>query len=205
MQARWDYIFINYNMYRLNIHIKTKCGQHTCKALSNHESFSPSQSHATVPLNLKLSLAMFLFFTAMFWSLRFRIFCTWSCSGPFLDHVLNFVFDHILDYFIVRFFTSILFLILFHIMFLFDFINYILKRVLDPVMNSVLCDFLLPVFNPVLDSFLSCFWWYYWWWSWSSTWSLSWSDSCSRPKRASVLDQIMAGLFNLGVGPRIPR
>ncbi len=37
-------------MYRRNIHIKTKCGQHTCKVLSNHQSFSPSQSHATVPL-----------------------------------------------------------------------------------------------------------------------------------------------------------
>ncbi len=50
MQACWDDIFINYNMYRRNINIKTKCGQHTGKALSNHESFSPSQSHETVPL-----------------------------------------------------------------------------------------------------------------------------------------------------------
>ncbi len=37
-------------MFRLNKNIKTKCGQHTGKALSNHESFSPSQSHETVPL-----------------------------------------------------------------------------------------------------------------------------------------------------------
>ncbi len=38
-------------MYRRNINIKTKCGQQTGKALSNHESFSPSQSHETVTLN----------------------------------------------------------------------------------------------------------------------------------------------------------
>ncbi len=38
-------------MNRRNIHVKTKCGQHTCKALSNYESFSPSQFHAPVPLN----------------------------------------------------------------------------------------------------------------------------------------------------------
>jgi hypothetical protein len=50
LQARWDYICINYNMYRRNINIKTKRGQHTGKGLSNHESFSPSQSHKTVPL-----------------------------------------------------------------------------------------------------------------------------------------------------------
>jgi hypothetical protein len=50
LQARWDYIFINYNMYRRNKNIKTKCGQQTGIALSNHESFSPSQSHETVPL-----------------------------------------------------------------------------------------------------------------------------------------------------------
>jgi hypothetical protein len=37
-------------MYRQNINIKTKCGQQTGKALSNHESFSPSQFHETVPL-----------------------------------------------------------------------------------------------------------------------------------------------------------
>jgi hypothetical protein len=37
-------------MYSQNINIKTKCGQQTGKALSNHESFSPSQSHETVPL-----------------------------------------------------------------------------------------------------------------------------------------------------------
>jgi hypothetical protein len=37
-------------MYRRNINIKPKCGQQTGKALSNHESFSPSQSHDTVPL-----------------------------------------------------------------------------------------------------------------------------------------------------------
>ncbi len=54
MQARRDDNFINYNMYRQNIHIKTKCGQHTCKALSNHESFCSSQSHATVPLTSQL-------------------------------------------------------------------------------------------------------------------------------------------------------
>jgi hypothetical protein len=50
LQARWDYIFINYNMYRRSINIKPKCGQQTGKALSNHERFSPSQSHETVPL-----------------------------------------------------------------------------------------------------------------------------------------------------------
>jgi hypothetical protein len=38
-------------MYRQNINIKTKCGQHTGKALSNLEGFSPSQSHETVPLS----------------------------------------------------------------------------------------------------------------------------------------------------------
>jgi hypothetical protein len=37
-------------MFRLNKNIKTKCGQHTGKALSNHESFSLSQSHEIVPL-----------------------------------------------------------------------------------------------------------------------------------------------------------
>ncbi len=51
MQARWDYIFINYNMYRRNINIKLKYGQQTGKALSNYERFSPSQSHETVPLS----------------------------------------------------------------------------------------------------------------------------------------------------------
>jgi hypothetical protein len=39
-------------MYRPKINIKPKCGQQTGKALSNHESLSPSQSHETVPLNL---------------------------------------------------------------------------------------------------------------------------------------------------------
>jgi hypothetical protein len=38
-------------MYRRNINIKPKCVQQTGKALSNHESFSPSKSHETVPLN----------------------------------------------------------------------------------------------------------------------------------------------------------
>jgi hypothetical protein len=33
-----------------NTNIKTKCGQQAGKALSNHESFSPSQSHEIVPL-----------------------------------------------------------------------------------------------------------------------------------------------------------
>ncbi len=42
--------FINHNMYSWNINIKPKCGQQTIKALSNHESFSPSQSHETVSL-----------------------------------------------------------------------------------------------------------------------------------------------------------
>jgi hypothetical protein len=51
LQARWDDIFINYNMYRRNINIKTNCGQQTGKALSNHERFSPSQSHEKVPLS----------------------------------------------------------------------------------------------------------------------------------------------------------
>ncbi len=51
LQACWDYIFINYNLYRWNINIKTNCGSQTDKALSNHESFSPSQCHETVPLN----------------------------------------------------------------------------------------------------------------------------------------------------------
>jgi hypothetical protein len=37
-------------MYKRNINIKPKCGQQTGKALSNHERFSPSQSHETVPL-----------------------------------------------------------------------------------------------------------------------------------------------------------
>ncbi len=37
-------------MYRRNINKKAKCGQQTGKALSNHESFSPSQSLETVPL-----------------------------------------------------------------------------------------------------------------------------------------------------------
>ncbi len=54
MQTRWDYIFINYNRYRRNIKIKTKCGQQIGKALTNHESFSPSQSHETVPLKNNL-------------------------------------------------------------------------------------------------------------------------------------------------------
>ncbi len=50
LQARWDYIFINHNLYRWNINIKTNCGSQTGKSLANHESFSPSQSHETVPL-----------------------------------------------------------------------------------------------------------------------------------------------------------
>jgi hypothetical protein len=38
-------------MFKVNKNIKTNCGKYTGKALSNHESFSPSQSHETVPLN----------------------------------------------------------------------------------------------------------------------------------------------------------
>jgi hypothetical protein len=41
-------------MYRRNINIKIKCGKQTGKALSNHESFSPSQSHETVPLSFRV-------------------------------------------------------------------------------------------------------------------------------------------------------
>jgi hypothetical protein len=43
-------------MYRRSINIKPKCDQQTGKALSNHESFSPSQSHETVPLTLPREL-----------------------------------------------------------------------------------------------------------------------------------------------------
>jgi hypothetical protein len=57
-QARWDDILINYNMYSQNINIKTKCDQQTGKALSNHESFSPSQSHETVPLKVTFGRLM---------------------------------------------------------------------------------------------------------------------------------------------------
>ncbi len=49
LQARWDYILINYK-YRRNIDTKTKCGQQTRKAISIYERFSPFQSHETVPL-----------------------------------------------------------------------------------------------------------------------------------------------------------
>jgi hypothetical protein len=41
-------------MYRRNINKKTKCGQQTGKALSSHESFSPSQSHETVPFRANI-------------------------------------------------------------------------------------------------------------------------------------------------------
>jgi hypothetical protein len=50
MKAHWYHIFITYNMYRRNIKTKTKCGQQKGKELSNHENFSPSQSHETFPL-----------------------------------------------------------------------------------------------------------------------------------------------------------
>ncbi len=49
-QACWDYIFINHNIFRRNKNIQTKCDPYTGKALSNHDSFSPFQSHETVPL-----------------------------------------------------------------------------------------------------------------------------------------------------------
>jgi hypothetical protein len=35
----------------MKYNMKTNCGSQTGKALSNFESFSPSQSHETVPLN----------------------------------------------------------------------------------------------------------------------------------------------------------
>jgi hypothetical protein len=46
--------------------VKTKCGQQTGKALSNHESFSPSQSHETVPLGPYQTDATVLFIQGWF-------------------------------------------------------------------------------------------------------------------------------------------
>jgi hypothetical protein len=57
--ARWDYIFINYNMHRQNINIQTQCGPYTDKALSTHVSFSPSQSHEIVPLKSSRPIAKY--------------------------------------------------------------------------------------------------------------------------------------------------
>jgi hypothetical protein len=47
---------------RSNKNIKTKCGQHTGKALSNHQSFSPSQSHEIVPLWFFLKAGSTIFY-----------------------------------------------------------------------------------------------------------------------------------------------
>ncbi len=43
-----------------NINIQTKCGTYTAKSLSKRDSFSPSQSHETVPLNASRGVNHFI-------------------------------------------------------------------------------------------------------------------------------------------------
>ncbi len=52
LQARWDDIFINYNMNRHHKIFKTSSDLSTLTALLNHIIFSPSQTDKTVPLNI---------------------------------------------------------------------------------------------------------------------------------------------------------
>jgi hypothetical protein len=67
--------FYKFNMYRQNINIQTKCSSYTGKALFNHDSFSPSQSHKKVPWKVVGTIYRSNLTVVMFKSQKF-LFCS---------------------------------------------------------------------------------------------------------------------------------